>query len=37
VLDTSLPGAGGAITNIQLSGTQLTWNNNGAQHQATLH
>ncbi len=37
VLDTSLPSARGAITKLQLSGNQLTWNNSGAPHHATLH
>jgi hypothetical protein len=36
VLDTSLGGTGNTITNIQLSGSQLTWTNNGAAHHATL-
>jgi hypothetical protein len=37
VLDTSVGGAGNTITAIQLSGRQLTWNNNAVPHQATLN
>lgn len=35
-LDTSLGPTGNTITNIQLSGSQLTWTSNGIAHHATL-
>ena len=37
VLDTAVGGTGNTITNIQLSGSQLTWTDDGRAHQATLN